>query len=876
MDGRSLPPFHPLINDWFTAVYGKPTAIQRAAWPLIEEGRNVLALAPTGSGKTLTAFLSALSRFCLGSYDAEKLSVLYVSPLKALNEDIKRNLLEPLRGLRNWFEGAGQVFPPISVETRSGDTPQAERRRLYRKPPSILVTTPESLGILLLNPRGRELLSTLRCLILDELHSVLGTKRGSFLSCQVDRLALQGDGEFQRIGLSATVKPPETAAEFLGALNKNGKPREVSIAAPPWEKQIDFRVEEKGETGEDPAARILRRVEMNRGTLVFTGSRREAERLNYAINLSAGRSISCVHHGSLSKELRQAVEQGLAEGKLPCVVATSSLELGIDIGSADEVILAGSPMSVSSSLQRIGRSGHGVGRTSRGRFIPLKTADLLCAAGLALGIREREIEETRPIENPLDILAQISLALVAEGDRRIDGLYTLLRGFYVFRNLDRAAYERVIAMLAGYGGNGESLRLRELKPRLYLDRVEGSLSAVPGTLALLYSSGGVIPSRGLYAMRLAGGKGKIGELDEEFVWERRVGDCFNLGNRSWRITAIGDEAVEVAPAAFDSGFIPFWRADPLFRSPLLSRRILEILDRFNAQGELSADMLPEFSGAALEALNRYLVSQKKAQGGIPLPGTAHIVCEIGRGDGKQGLFRVLLHSFRGGAINYPLSLAIAQELEDRGGGRVESFSDNNTILFLLPNLDEQSPADIEQLMAGVLLSLDRGGALSRAERQFRRRFESSSRFGAAFREAAERSLVLPKTGFGRRTPLWIIRQRSKRLFDTLASPAEGVFEDGALEDQGFPLIAEAWRSCLRDEFDMEGFRELTGALGNGTLGFSFFHSAGGSPFAAGIIWQETNALLYEGDERKDLGFRGTRRAFPGEGISLSGRIISEA
>jgi ATP-dependent Lhr-like helicase len=898
-------PFHPLINAWFTKTYGSPTAIQAAAWPRIKEGRHVLALAPTGSGKTLTAFLSALSCFCEGSYDAEETAVLYVSPLKALNEDIRRNLLEPLGALRARFEEAGRVFPPVTVETRSGDTSQADRRRFYRKPPSILVTTPESLGILLLNPRGREILSTLRCLILDEIHSVLGTKRGSYLACQVDRLALvaaevhtaethtaerRGNGEFQRIGLSATVNPPKAAAEFLGGLRNNGgiwEQRPVDIAAPPWEKRVDFTVEGMGSAegmGTEPPAnglsqstlfaaeRIIHRIEANRGTLVFTGSRREAERLSYAINRGAGRPLSFVHHGSLAKELRRAVEQALAEGKIPCVVATSSLELGIDIGSADEVILAGAPSSTSSALQRIGRSGHGVGKTSLGRFIPLKVSDLLPAAALALGIREREIEETRPIENPLDVLAQIILALVAEKDRDTGELYALLRGFYVFRTLSRADYEGVIAMLAGYGEG--DLRLRELKPRLYRDRVEGSLAAAPGVQALLLSSGGVIPSRGLYAMRPAGGKGKLGELDEEFVWERRIGDRFNLGNRSWRIVSIGDEAVEVAPAEFDSGNIPFWRAEPLFRSAPLSRRILEILDRFKARGELGAEALPEFSAAALERLNRYLGSQKRAQGEVPLPGTDFMSCEILRGDGARGhgMIRVLIHNFRGGAINYPFALAVAGELEDRYGGRVESFSGNDTVLFLLPNLDEQAPEDIEKTLSAVLLSLNRGGGLSRGERQFRRRLESSSRFGAAFREAAERSLTLPKTGFGRRSPLWIIRQRSKRLFDAVISGSRT-----GEPPRDFPLVTEAWRSCLRDEFDMEGFRDLIGALENGTLGFSFFHSPAGSPFAAGIVWQETNSLLYEGDGRGDPRRPGGRYV-PGPLFdgSLSGRIIAEA
>ncbi|MDR3247752.1 MAG: DEAD/DEAH box helicase, partial [Treponema sp.] len=540
--------FHPLIDAWFAETYGKPTAIQSAAWPLIEAEKNVLASAPTGSGKTLTGFLSAISRFCTGGYDAEKLSVLYLSPLKVLNEDIRRNLLEPLAGIRGVFEKAGEVFPPISVETRSGDTPQSERRRFYHHPPSILVTTPESLSILLLNPRGREVLSTVRCIILDEIHSVLGTKRGSFLSCQVDRLSLVTGAEFLRIGLSATVNPPEAAAEFLG----NRRP--VSIVIPPAEKDISFTVEAAGGGDDEPAIKILHRVEQNHTTLVFAGSRRRAENLRYRINLAAGRPLSFVHHGSLSKELRRSVEQGLAEGAIPCVVATSSLELGIDIGSADEVILAGSPASVAAALQRIGRSGHGVGRTSRGHLIPLHNGDLLSAAALATGIRDREIEEIRPIENPLDILTQIILALCVERDHHINELYTLLRGFYVFRNLARPMYDRVIAMLAGHSQASANApahlsRLRELKVRLYWDKVSGMLSAAPGLLLLLYQSGGMITSRGLYAMRIAegggGGKGKIGELDEEFVWERRIGDNFNFGNRSWQITAIGNEAVEV-------------------------------------------------------------------------------------------------------------------------------------------------------------------------------------------------------------------------------------------------------------------------------------------------------------------------------------------
>ncbi|MDR2746983.1 MAG: DEAD/DEAH box helicase [Treponema sp.] len=890
--------FHPLINTWFNETYGKPTAVQEAAWPLIEEGRHVLAIAPTGSGKTLTAFLSAISRFCRGDYDADKLSVLYISPLKALNEDIKRNLLEPLAGIKRVFERAGEDFPPITVETRSGDTPQSERRRFYRRPPSILVSTPESLALLLLNPRGRETLAGLRCLILDEIHSVLGTKRGSFLSCQTDRLSLivreHGGPDFIRIGLSATVRPPAAAADFLGGLSApaegpspgDGVPapgipappapgggvykgRPVCIAAPPADKDISFTVEE---LAEDPAPRILRRVEANRTTLVFIGSRRGAEQLSYRINQAAGRPLSFAHHGSLSKELRRAVEQGLAEGKIPCVTATSSLELGIDIGGVDEVILAGSPPSAAAALQRIGRSGHGVGKTSVGRFIPLRRGDLLAAAALETAVRDREIETSRSIECPLDILAQIILALCDEKDRRIDELYALLRGFYVFRNLSRPAYDSVVQMLAGWGGGG---RLRELRVRLYLDREKGTLSAAPGTRLLLYSAGGVIPSRGLYSLRLAGENVKIGELDEEFVWERRLGDSFRFGDRSWRITAIGHEAVEVVPRDNNADFIPFWRADPVFRGPVLSRSILEILDRFNREGDLDAALLPGFSSAALEDLNRYLDSQRRAQGdpSVPLPCPGCIPCEIieqppDSGQAGDGTWQILLHGFRGGALQYPLCLALTEELEERTGTRVESFSDDNTILFLLPGAAMMGREGVERLFTGILRGLGGSGAgLSRGERQFTRRLESSSRFGAAFREAAERSLTQPRGSFGKRLPLWVIRQKAKRLFDTVRGEGD------------FPLTAEAWRSCLQDDFDMKGFRELTAALASGAVAVPFFRSTGGSPFARNIIWQETNTLLYQGDERKDLrrgGGASAALSASGGGASLSDRVIAEA
>ncbi|MDR1655637.1 MAG: DEAD/DEAH box helicase [Treponema sp.] len=874
--------FNALIDAWFKETYGAPTAVQAEAWPLIEKGENVLALAPTGSGKTLTAFLGVLSRFCNGDYDPEELTVLYVSPLKALNEDIKRNLLEPLGALRKRFMDKGIEFPPIRVETRSGDTPQSERRRFIKSPPSILALTPESLAILLNSGKGRMILSTVKLVIIDEIHAVLGSKRGSFLSCQIDRLSLIA-GNFQRISLSATVRPPEAAAEFSGS----GKYR-VRIVSPPVNKKTDFRVEfpktdydqgfnTKAEEKYDNRYRaaadyVLEHLDLRKqipggdeeqgrpSVLVFTDSRRQAERLCLFINREAesffegknlpARQIAYTHHGSLSKEIRRAVEHGFAAGEILCVVATASLELGIDIGTVEEVILAGTPRSVSSCMQRIGRSGHGVGRVSRGRLIPLHAMDLLNAAALERAFKEITIEETYPLKNPLDILSQLILSLCAEQDRNVDELFEIIKNFYVFNTLTRGSYDRVIKMLSG------GYRIRDFKARLYFDKKSGELRAAPGVLQLLYQSGGVIASRGLYSLRLAGGEGgkpgtKIGELDEEFVWERRLGDSFDFGGRSWRIHTISSEAVEVLPCEKVSGFTPFWRADAMFSSSVLTKYKLQLLDHLAA-----GNALPE---EPYGKLNLLLAEQRNIQGG--LGGSGSIALEIIDDPlERKDALRIVIHSFRGGRINYPLSLALAEDLEEKCALRSESFCDDNGILLLIPR-QENSRDGIETLVRDSIMSLDRlEQGLMRGERLFRKRLESSGVFGAAFREVAERSLILPRSGFGRRTPLWVMRQRSKRLFD----------EARGIED--FPLTAEAWRTCLQDNFDMEGFRDLIASLCGGNTGISFFRSARPSPFARSLAWQETATLIYEYDDRPEL--RGATKGGPSP--SLSDRVIDEA
>jgi ATP-dependent Lhr-like helicase len=879
-------PFHPLVRSWFAGTYGKATAVQEAAWPLIAAGESVLAIAPTGSGKTLTAFLAAISRFIDGTYDPATLAVLYVSPHKALNEDIRRNILEPLRSLKDHFALAGEAFPDIRVETRSGDTPESQRRRFLASPPSVLAVTPESLAILLLNPRGRDVLSRVKYLIIDEIHSVLAVKRGAFLSCQIDRLSLAA-GEFQRTALSATVRPESAAAEFAG-----GCGRVVRIVSPQAEKKIELLVDfppdspeppersvPAGKDGAEPShygkryaalvETVLERLGFDgercrRTILVFTDSRQRAERIALLVNkrarelaeqkaAEAPEQIAFAHHGSLSREVRHAVEQRLAEGRLSCVVATGSLELGIDIGSVDEVILAGCPGSPAAALQRIGRSGHGVGRVSRGLIVPFHGMDLVTAAALSGAVEDREIEEIYPVENPLDILSQVILELCAgkkqEEKWHIDELYETLRGFYIFRTLPRASFNTIINMLSGYYGEN---RIRELKGRLYFDRLSGEIRATDGLLQTLYLSGGVIANRGYFPLRLGDGT-KIGELDEEFVWERRIGDSFEFGSRSWTISTIGSEAVTVVPAGKRSEFAPFYHADAVFRSPVLSRRILELFSAFNDGNGVD---FPSFSRTAREELRAFIANQIQAQGDVPLPGPHHIPVEIIDDPSRTDVYHIVFHSFRGGAVNYPFAMALSRELEDglgaRAETRVETLADDNAVLLFLPRLAGEEP---EKLLSQSVLAINgvNGQTL------FRRQLEASGLFGAAFREAAERSLVLAKTSFGKRTPLWFTRQRSKRLFDAVSG-----FND-------FPLTAEAWRSCLKDRFDLPGFAALIGDIVSGTVKLSFFRTRFPTPFSREQIWKDAGAHMYEYDERPDLRMAG------GTGrVTLADQIIKEA
>ena len=879
MDGRddSLSSFHPLVREWFLSRYDAPTAVQAAAWPLIAQGGHVLALAPTGSGKTLTAFLGAISRIASGTLPADRLSVLYVSPLKALGEDVRRNLEMPIGELAALFRSRGARWPAMRAATRNGDTSQADRRRMLRSPPSILVTTPESFALMLDSPASRIMLTDVRLLVLDEIHALAGDKRGAMLACSVGRLALLA-GEFQRVALSATARPVGVVADFVGGRElvhgPDGKAlyrrRAVSVVAPVSEKRIELSVEwpevpaDDPGTGTDLDARsatapryaaimpdIIRKLGLSTGTIIFTDSRRRAERMAFLINEASGDGSAWAHHGSLSKEARRVVEERFKAGELGCVVATASLELGIDVGSVDEVILAGSPPTIASALQRIGRSGHGVGEVSRGSLYPFHGMDLVMAASSAKGVADRVVEETKPVSCPLDILAQVLLELAVEGSKTADKLFEIVLSFPPFERLTRPLFDSTLQMLAGrYSGT----RLRELEPRLVIDAATGTVLAGKGARGLLCSSGGTIPDRGLFSMRVAGSKTRIGELDEEFVWERRVGEVFTMGAQAWRITDIGSEAVIVVPAAPDPDIVPFWKGEARFRSPLMSGRalaLLDELDELDTEGGAAALVTGYgFSQGAADACSRFVAGQKAAGLGQPsLPGSRRLVLELHEEAGAHGKdsVRLVLHSLRGLAINEPLGLALAAAMEEGCGLPVRRVTDDDLILFSVPRVAGFDPAAV---LIRAFRSLAEG---DRLERLVRMGLEGSGLFGAQFRENAGRALLLPRGMPGKRMPLWMTRLRAKKLFEAVRGSPD------------FPVIVETWRSCLNDFFDLEGVRELSARVADGRFEISTFASRVPSPFAREALWKETGENMYRSDELQG-------RA----SSSVSDKVIAEA
>ena len=833
----SLKCFHPISRQWFLSHFDTPTEAQVAAWPKIADREHLLVCAPTGSGKTLTAFFYAIDGLLSGRIRPGGVRILYVSPLKALNNDIRRNLLAPLDTLSLAFRDAGQKVPKIRVMTRSGDTPESERRRMSGSPPEILITTPESLNILLTSKRGAAILRGIETVILDEIHAVADNKRGTYLMTAVERLT-RLSGEFQRIALSATVTPLETVARFVGGYIGDA-PRRVQIVSPASKKRLSLSVQhadpidsDEEDTQENPswrgaAAQMASHITSNQSTLIFANSRRGVERLSRIINEICGTDAVYAHHGSLSKEIRLLVEERLKQGALQGVVATSSLELGIDIGHIDEVLMLESPLSVAATLQRLGRAGHGVGEESRGAMFVLYPQDALNAAIIAREVSKKQVEPIVPPAAPLDVLAQVILSTCAQERWSLDDLFTHLKNSDPYHRLKRRLFDLVVEMLSGrYAGDN----IPSLRPRIQVDEATGTVKTLESATRLLYRSGGTIPDRGYYSVRHQETRSLIGELDEEFVWERKIGDVITLGVQSWRITEITYSDVLVAHYKTGGSQTPFWRCEERMSSAYfadLRSAFLETADQqvgtlafFEA---LQADYLLDRSAATL--VIDFLKAEKRALG-VSLPHRHHVVVEK-VAPGSHGEMAVtIIHTEWGGKVNRPFAIALQTALRADLDGTVQVMADDGAVAITMEN-DLDADLCLNRVTAENVVALVREGV------------EQTGLFGAVFRENAARALLILRAGFGKRTPLWLNRKRAKELREKTAA-----FTD-------FPINLETYRTVLQDEADLPALQAKLDELQSGRISVSVVRTHKPSPFAESLVYKLTNELMYDDDRLEE-------------------------
>ncbi|NEG95838.1 ATP-dependent helicase [Bifidobacterium sp. SMB2] len=876
---------------WFTATFGEPTEAQREAWPAIHSGANALVIAPTGSGKTLSAFLYAIDRMIRErtaddvparneSMPGDRrpgVRVLYISPLKALGADVARNLTGPLEGIADEIEHDTGHRPNISVAMRSGDSTPQERRRIASHPPDILVTTPESL-YLMLTSKARRILNTVDTVIVDEVHAIAGTKRGAHLAVSLERLDRLTGRPAQRIGLSATVQPADEAARFLGGA------RPVTIIAPSQTPQYEIKVIEpvgdmhdlaSSATDEDDERKtgsiwpmversVLDAVLDHHTTLVFVNSRGLCEKLTARLNdlyaqrrhgpqpMAYGSSqhyaavvgsstmlvndhdpddtIAMAHHGSVSKDRRKQVESDLKAGRLRCVVATSSLELGIDMGSVDLVIQISPPFSVASGLQRIGRADHRVGGVSHARFHPLTRRQILDTTAAVESMRSGDIETFAVPANPLDVLAQQTVAAAAMDPLNADDWYHTVRRSAPFANLPRTMFDAVLAMMSGAYS---SEAFAAFRPILLWDRNTGAITARPGAQRLAVTSGGTIPDRGTYSVVLPdelakNGPKRVGELDEEMVYESRVGDVITLGTSTWQIRQITRDRVIVLPAPGRTARLPFWHGDGDGRDAEFGRRLgavtRELSDgldgtRFDkpTRERLYADGLDH---NATDNLARLLHEQQSATDAIPDDRT--LVIE--RCQDEDGDWRILLHSPYGRRVHEPWAMGINARLRDRYGYEGQTMADDDGIVLRLP--------DTGQTMPGTDLFVFDPDEL---ENTVRKEISGTALFAARFRECAARSLFMPRMNPGRRVPLWQQRLRAAQL----QSAASGL--------KNFPLMLEAARECLQDVYDMPALRSLMDALNERRIDITDVTTATPSPFAQSLLFGYTGANMYQYD-----------------------------
>ncbi|GIJ38459.1 ATP-dependent helicase [Micromonospora andamanensis] len=859
--------FGPATREWFGAAFAAPTSAQAGAWNAVAAGRHALVVAPTGSGKTLAAFLWSLDRLSRETAPTDprrRCRVLYVSPLKALAVDVERNLRAPLTGIRQAATRLALPPPEITVGMRTGDTPADERRAFARTPPDILITTPESL-FLLLTSAARDSLRGVETVIVDEVHAVAGTKRGAHLALSLERLDELLPAPAQRIGLSATVRPLDECARFLGGA------RPVEVVAPVTAKTIEVsvqvpvedmtRLDEQAVPEDDLAGprtasiwpaveeRVFALIRAHRSTIVFTNSRRSAERLCARLNeLAADETavappaartpaemmaqagavsgaapvIARAHHGSVSREERRQIEEALKAGRLPAVVATSSLELGIDMGAVDLVVQIEAPPSVAAGLQRVGRAGHQVGAVSRGVVLPKHRGDLLSCAVVAERMGEAAIEELHHPRNPLDVLAQQIVAMVALDEWRVGDLASVVRRAAPFAELPDSALHAVLDMLSG---RYPSTAFAELRPRLVWDRATDVLTGRPGAQRLAVTSGGTIPDRGLFGVFLAGAEraARVGELDEEMVYESRVGDVFLLGSSSWRIEEITPDRVLVSPAPGQAAKMPFWKGDQPGRPVELGRaigaRVRALLrqDTEQATAALRATGLDDWAAGNLLT---YLHEQRAATRALPDDRT--VVVERFRDE--LGDWRLAVHSVLGARVNAPWALAIGRRLAERYGVDAQVMPADDGIVVRLPDTADTPPgADVVAFDPEEIAQLVEESV------------GTSALFAARFRECAARSLLLPRRDPRRRQPLWQQRQRAAQLLDV------------AREYADFPVTLEAARECLQDVFDLPALTEVMRDLAGRRVRLVEVESARPSPFARSLLFGYVGAFLYEGD-----------------------------
>jgi ATP-dependent helicase Lhr and Lhr-like helicase len=831
--GSSLDLFAPATRDWFRSAFAEPTQVQERGWREVAAGKHVLMAAPTGSGKTLAAFLWCLDRLTTEAVpaEAERCRVLYVSPLKALAHDVDRNLRSPLVGLRHQIEAAGQIAPEITVAIRTGDTPTEVRRSMEKHPPDILITTPESL-YLILTSAARRILGSVKWLIVDEIHSVAATKRGSHLALSLERLCELTKSEPQRIGLSATQRPLEEVGRFLGGAGRDvaivdaGRLKTMNVqVVVPVEDMARLAVEdEKGQESRSiwPAIypRLLQLIRDHRSTIVFVNSRRLAERIAARINELAGEDLLRAHHGSIAREQRMLIEDQLKAGVLRGLVATSTLELGIDMGAVDLVLQIEAPPSVAAGIQRVGRAGHSVGEVSHGVFIPKFRGDLLETAAVVEGMLEGRIESTVVPRKPLDVLAQQIVAMCAMDEWNVDDLGRLVRRAYPYSDLGPKAFESVLDMLSGRYPSDE---FAELRPRLVWDRVAGKVRGRAGAQRLAVTNPGTIPDRGLYSVNLLEDGRRVGELDEEMVYETRVGETFVLGASTWRIAEITPSQVLVTPAPGEPGKIAFWKADTPSRPAELGAALGKMIRELRAlDPEAAAKRLREragFDDLATKNLLAYLSDQAAATGAVPDDRT--VVVERFRDE--VGDWRVCLHTPFGGRVHAPLALALEARLRDRLGVDARALWTDDGIAMQLPEVE--TPPALDEL----ILDPEEVQALVAEQ------LPTSALFAARFRENAARSLLLPRRRPGQRTPLWQQRMRSASLLQVA-----GRYPD-------FPILAETWREVMSDHFDMPALMALLRGIRSREIRVVTADTERASPFASSLLFAYVAEFMYEGD-----------------------------